>query len=249
MSLTIGFPGACANIFWQLGVVKAIQQTVGTSTRTYTYRYNVYGVSAGAISSVFLVCGVCIDRAVERAFELSHMFDLSTRTFGVIGIWGYIVRIWLDEILPNDCANICSGKCTIFLQSIPPTRPFPFPFSQPTPISAFQSKADIIDAIMASCHLPILLDLAPFAQFRNKWYVDGQLLGDPVSALQKNTLVGGTCRVFRYENDHAYMTFVRGMKFMQFRDKRTAFQMIEYGYVYGLAQIQLDEKFDFNFIV
>lgn len=238
MRTRICFPGACANVFWQLGVVKAIQRTyMIPSTEDDTVKSNnlcdshVYGVSAGAISAVFLVCCVDIDRAVERAFQLSDIFGLSSRTFGVIGIWGYIVRIWLNEVLPHDCAQLCNNKCTIFLQSVTPSHPSKI--MSATPISSFQSKDDLIDAILASCHVPILLDLAPFAQFRNKWYVDGQLLCDPILALPHiQTFHRASIHVFRYDDDHAYMNFVRKMKFMQFRDKSTAFQMIRYGYMY-----------------
>lgn len=99
--------------------------------------------------------------------ELYKYFDLENRTFGLLGVWGYIVRQWLTNLLPIDCHIILSNRLFVFMRSITPTRLF----TQ----SVFISKNDVIDCLMASCHIPILLDLAPFATFRNKWYIDGQL--------------------------------------------------------------------------
>lgn len=235
---TLYFPGAGANVFWQLGVVKALLKDKNVRTcetkDTDMDSLRVYGVSAGAISAVFYLCNIDVDDAIRQAFDLSDTYDLSTRTFGVIGIWGYLVRIWLDSILPENCANVCNHRCTLCLQPVAPLWSIPPP---PVLISSFRDKEDLIDCILASCHLPLLLDLAPFATFRNKWYMDGQIFKDPFDAVRQNAKDNKhLSMIFRYEDDKDYMAYVNGLHFLQYRDKAIAERMTCYGVEYVQMQ-------------
>ena len=44
-------------------------------------------------------------------------------------------------------------------------------------VTKFESKADLIEAIMASAHVPFFLDGRPFLNFRGKWVWDGSFPG------------------------------------------------------------------------
>jgi hypothetical protein len=67
-------------------------------------------------------------------------------------VWGPLIRRWLDELLPADAARVCSGRVgllTLALWPPPPRRLL---------VTTFDSKDDLIDAAMASVHIPYFLD-------------------------------------------------------------------------------------------
>lgn len=205
MATTIVFPCACTNIFWQFGVVKWLQ----------SHRYHIkkcYGVSAGAISAALLLCNIDLEHATQIAMRLYESFDLEHRTYGLIGIWGYIVRLWLNELLPDHCATILQERLFVTLTPVKNL------FSSHVQ-STFTNKQDVIDCIMASCHIPFLLDLAPFAKFRNRWYVDGGI------SLAKRDYPEDAI-LFDYTKD------TRGKAFMTTMEKQKIYDMIHRGYTY-----------------
>lgn len=84
-------------------------------------------------------------------------------------MWGEIVREWLDDLLPADAAERTTGRVTILL-----TRLFPYP--KRVRVSSFASKPELIDCLMASCHIPYFLDKSTTARFAGKRWIDGSVL-------------------------------------------------------------------------
>jgi hypothetical protein len=66
-----------------------------------------------------------------------------------VQVWGNIVREWLDEVLPENAAEICSGRVHISVVQLPFRRHF---------VSQFHSKTDLIDTCLASAHLPVIMN-------------------------------------------------------------------------------------------
>jgi len=87
--------------FWEVGVLKYL------SERYRLQEMNMIGVSAGALASALVACQVDLDRAVRRAYDISVERDIFNRPGGLQGIWGSILRQWLDDLLPEDAHERC----------------------------------------------------------------------------------------------------------------------------------------------
>lgn len=117
----------------------------------------------------------------------------AAETWRCAQVWGGIVRSWLDEILPDDAAERCSGRVHIsILQLMPPERKH---------VSWFCSKADLIEACLASSHLPWVMDGRACFHFRGSPCVDGSILASrSATALPEHLQQvsapagGGSCR-------------------------------------------------------
>lgn len=68
----------------------------------------------------------------------------------MVGVWGGIVRRALAELLPEDAAERASGRVRLRLTA--------WPSLQPLHVERFGSREHLIDACLASGHLPLLLD-------------------------------------------------------------------------------------------
>lgn len=88
---------------------------------------------------------------------------------GLAGIWGELVRQWLNDLLPSDAAQRTSGRVAIVV-----LRTLPFP--RRMRFSQFESKADLVDCALASCHIPYFLDGRFSARFRSQRWIDGSFL-------------------------------------------------------------------------
>lgn len=67
-------------------------------------------------------------------------------------MWGPLIKRWLHELLPDDAATVCSGRVGFFSLAVWP------PLPRRVFVSEFDSKEDLIEAAMASVHIPYFLD-------------------------------------------------------------------------------------------
>ena len=124
------------------------------------------------------------DRALHLSIE-SGAFDRGP--WGLYGVWGGIIRQWLDESLPIDAAERCRGRVSLVLNK--PLIPVPLipPLGEPLTnmrypcitklhVSDFRDRSELIDAALASVHVPLFLDQQWSASFRGEEYVDGSLV-------------------------------------------------------------------------
>jgi len=112
-------------------------------------------------------------------------------------------------------------------------------------VSHFDSKADLIEAVMASSHVPFVLDGRPFVRFRDTLCWDGSIpdfLYFDNSALLKR---GGRSLIVDYSMDEA-LEWTRG-DFLKLRSYEETLDLIEKGYDYvarlhaqGLVERQFD---------
>lgn len=91
------------------------------------------------------------DRVLSHAYALSHKYDLWDRPQSIVGVLSSLVEEWLHDLLPDNAHEICRGRVTIVVTTLPDMRQMG--------ISDFHSKQDLINAIMASSHVPLVLDL------------------------------------------------------------------------------------------
>ena len=115
-------------------------------SNTYTFR----GASAGALAAVVGACQVDMDRALDLANELAEQYNVFTRPLGLVGVWGSMLRDWLETVLPEDAAQRCSGQVEVVVTAVPAMRR--------VIISEFNSKNDVVEACLASAHVPFLMD-------------------------------------------------------------------------------------------
>ena len=125
----------------------------------------VCGASAGSLTSALLLTNVDFDHAADCAIRLAHEFGVYERKNPFV-FWGPILRNWLEEILPDEDVHYHLPHLEI---AITPASPF----KPPELISGFHCKEELIEACMASCHVPLFLDGKAFTHYRGEAYLDG----------------------------------------------------------------------------
>ena len=166
---TIIYPGAGIFFWWQAGAISEL----GRRFDLHGGNVHAVGASAGALSAALGACAVDMDRAYDVAFGLceeSNVFDRGP--WGLYGVWGPIIRTWLDELLPVDAADVCRGRVAVAVTAVPRLRQ---PAFERVLLDDYRDRADLIDALCASVHVPIFLDRQWTASLRGERYVDGSL--------------------------------------------------------------------------
>lgn len=166
VSLTLERPilsvaGGGRFFFWYLGVLKYLLEYYDLP------RCTMIGASAGGLVIVLAASNVNLDRAVREAYRLSVENDIWSRPAGLAGIWGKLVRDWLDELLPPDADELCSGRVKLVVTEALTLRI--------RYVEDFRDRDDLIDAAMASIHIPFFLDGNATRAYRGQRYIDGSL--------------------------------------------------------------------------
>ncbi|KIZ00064.1 hypothetical protein MNEG_7899 [Monoraphidium neglectum] len=159
-SLGIAFSGGGFRYAYFLGVGEVLLDLglVDPSTR-------VSGASSGSLGAVLLKCGFD-----ARDVLLSTLnFAVDVRQHGIKGRLGPALRSYLQTHLPP-CAG-ASNNGTTFLAV---TQVWP---SVRTMLHySFGTKDELIDAMLASCHLPSISDGSITVRFKQRPHIDGGLL-------------------------------------------------------------------------
>ena len=178
----LAFPGGGLFFWWQAGAIQ------GLSRRIELSRTPCVGASAGALAATLAACECDMQQALRRAVQLSADAGAFDRgPWGLYGIWGPIIRQWLDELLPSDAAERCRGRVSLLVNEpriAVPLLPVAgsvltdmgYPCVARRAVSDFTDRADLIDAAMASVHIPLFLDRTWAARFRGAPCVDGSLV-------------------------------------------------------------------------
>jgi hypothetical protein len=125
------------------------------------------GASGGALCAALARCGVPAEAITESAYALSLAHRIWERPLGLVGVWGRIIEAWLEELLPADAAGRCAGGLGVVVCTLPSCRQ--------VWIDDFADKPDLINCVMASAHVPMLLDLRLARPCRGAPCVDGSL--------------------------------------------------------------------------
>jgi hypothetical protein len=78
------------------------------------------GASSSGLVTTLAACGVSSESALLHAHEIAEQHSLSNRRLGLFGIWGGLVRQWLDDLLPPDAHERCSGRVHLLLNEFTP---------------------------------------------------------------------------------------------------------------------------------
>ena len=142
-------------------------------------RIPLLGASAGSLAATLAVYDVSFEDATNCAVDLSKKIGLWDRPLGLAFIWGSLIEDWLDELLPpsNSFEVPPPGDLNILVS--PATIPSVLGFSPRDCITAFKDREDVINANMASIHLPLFLNKKLSRPFRGNNYIDGSFQSKP----------------------------------------------------------------------
>eukprot|EP00892_Ulva_mutabilis_P003701 jgi/Ulvmu1/1702/UM116_0015.1 len=231
--LFVSFAGGGIYFFWQLGAVKFLQEKYDLT------KVPMAGASSGSLVACLSACGVDPDLIVEEAYQLSIQNDIWNRKFGLLGIWGGLIRNWLDKLLPDNAHELVSHRLHVIIAKAPTLNLFE--------INQFDSKEDLIEAVMASAHVPFFLDGRPFLKYRGELCWDGSFPDffyfENSELLQRD----GRSLIVDYSMDEE-LEWTRG-DFLKLRDYDEILGLIDKGYKYmlrqheqGLVEIKFDTK-------
>jgi len=164
----IKFCGGGIFFWWQAGASKYIDEHRLPAITTATAPpVAVVGTSAGSLTATLLVNRASFDGAAEYAIEQAYRNQLFDRRLGLYGIWGGLVREWLDALLPERLEPRAATSLHLAVQ------PFPALWRGAQLVTGFQSKGELIDACLASTHIPLFMDTRFTARLQGRRYIDG----------------------------------------------------------------------------
>ena len=124
------------------------------------------GVSGGAIVAAGVKSNVSLSDVSEMMTACADRIR-NAENGQFVGNMGYVLREMLDDVLPSNAHEITSGEIKIGVL----TSRFDLKI-----FSNFDSKKDLIDACVASSHIPFYMDRHAFYHWRGKRWLDGGLL-------------------------------------------------------------------------
>lgn len=147
----VGVGGGGSYLTWQLGALKAIKEAFADKEHIYA------GSSAGAISSALTICNVDPLIAIHRTLKAYMEAGIPDRMLGLAFVWGKIIRKCLEDLLPEDAVNLCNGRLIV---EVAEWRGIFEGFVMHR-VQKFHTRQQLVDVIIASCHIP--------------WFFDGKL--------------------------------------------------------------------------
>ena len=89
---------------------------------------------------------------------------------GLNGVLGNLVREWIDIVLPHDHEEFLDSMKNLDIALTPAGFNIP---KNPKLVSCFSNREELIECLMASCHIPILLNGRPTTVYKNESVIDG----------------------------------------------------------------------------
>ncbi|XP_067110746.1 patatin-like phospholipase domain containing 3 [Osmerus mordax] len=150
----------------------------------------IYGASAGALTASVLTSNASISQCCEDVINVSK--EARKRNLGPLHPSFNLVkglRLGLDRDLPSDAHKLSSGRLCVSLTRVSD--------GQNVLVSQFNSKEELVQALICSCFIPVYCGLIPPA-FQGVRYVDGGISDNLPQSELKNTI---TISPFSGESD------------------------------------------------
>mmetsp|Transcript_44258 Transcript_44258/g.120581 ORF Transcript_44258/g.120581 Transcript_44258/m.120581 type:complete len:259 (+) Transcript_44258:251-1027(+) len=148
----IGFPGGGLYFFYQAGFVRGLN-LLGYDLSRGQVQFT--GASAGALSATLACANVDMERARDGALRLADAHRIKENPLGLRGVWGDLLRTWLDDLLPPDAHKLCDQRCHILVSSLSDQPGLPL-FRRRV-ISHHRSREELLEACLASVHIPFFV--------------------------------------------------------------------------------------------
>lgn len=162
--LFVSFAGGGLYFFWQLGAVKFLREHYDITN------VPMAGASSGSLIACLAACGVDPEVTLEAAHALSLKADIWNRKLGVIGIWGKLIRGWLDDLLPDDAHLMVSGRLHVIIAKAPTLNLFearlctlPLPLSATSPSGQWAGLSPMQAVLRPRCLTPFVRVQHPVA--------------------------------------------------------------------------------------
>nr|XP_020838484.1 patatin-like phospholipase domain-containing protein 3 isoform X4 [Phascolarctos cinereus] len=159
---SLSFSGCGFMGFYYVGVTQCLSEHAPQLLRDAP---KILGASGGALHCVTFLCGISLEHRLQILMDLVR--SARKRNIGVLhpsfNLFTHI-RDGLNEILPSNAHKLVSGKVVISLTRVSD--------GKNVLVSDFDSKEEIIDALVCSCFIPFYCGLIP-PTFRGVRYVDG----------------------------------------------------------------------------
>ena len=222
------FPGAGLFFYWQAGVVSYLRQAGYDLSKT-----TMSGASAGSITATLAATDVCFSNATDTALRLGRDAGVWDRPMGLMGVWGSLIEEWLDEILPEDAAELANGRITILLTTIPKLGK--------QRVSRFVDRDDLICCNISSIHLPLFLDGKFASHYRDSLHIDGSFLSTPAHHLNlcgDSDSATSTAPFLVFDFQHDPIMRGRKKEFVRLASEDGIRSLLDRGmeYAYGLEQ-------------
>ena len=123
----------------------------------------------GSLTAAFLLSNADLKYATTKALELAETSKLYDRKSGLAGIWGRLLKEWLEAVIPD---TVSKEDFKTFQVALTPALTS-FKLKSFKLVSGFENKADVIEACLASCHVPLFLNGRAFTEYKGEQVVDG----------------------------------------------------------------------------
>jgi hypothetical protein len=159
-NLSFGFSAGGCLFGYYLGVSGALMDAgiINASTT------KLGGASAGSLIAACVGSGMSMEQVTEQTLRLME----DCRRNGTRGRLGPVLEQFLDRNLPEDAHERCNGRIYIAVTKA-------LPYVRPVLINSFETRSDLIRAMMTSSHVPWWLDGRPWTEFRGELHLDGGL--------------------------------------------------------------------------
>uniref|UniRef100_A0A8C2T9X7 PNPLA domain-containing protein n=1 Tax=Coturnix japonica TaxID=93934 RepID=A0A8C2T9X7_COTJA len=167
---SLSFSGSGFLVLYQVGVVQSLLELAPELLKSAC---KVYGSSAGSLIAAAVVYDLKeVFYANAREVRKTLLGPLSPKCSLLANI-----KTVLQRWLPEDSYQVASGRLHISLTRVVD--------GQNVMVSEFNSKEELIQALLCSCFLPIYCGFIP-PSYRGVRYVDGGFTGlQPVSSLEE----------------------------------------------------------------
>ncbi|XP_062314489.1 patatin-like phospholipase domain-containing protein 2 isoform X2 [Osmerus eperlanus] len=160
--LSVSFSGSGFLSTYQLGVVRCFLNHAPTVLHVAP---RIFGASAGSLVAAAVVCKVRPERVLDEL--LSFARQLRVLAFGPLNPSGNVLH-WIErtmrKILPHDAHRLASGRLAVAMTRVPD--------GKNTLVSKYESREDVIQALLCSCFFPGYCGMVP-PSYKGVHYVDG----------------------------------------------------------------------------
>ncbi|XP_044287734.1 omega-hydroxyceramide transacylase-like [Varanus komodoensis] len=159
---SLSFSGGGFLAIYEIGVIQGLLEQAPEILRSAP---KVYGASSGSVIAAAVVCGLSLDDLKRCLYGAAR--DARRNFLGPLAPGCSVLRILqqrLYQILPENSHRMATGRLYVSLTRLVD--------GQNVVVSEYNSKEELIQALICSCFVPIYTGFIP-PSFRGVRYVDG----------------------------------------------------------------------------
>lgn len=157
----VRFTGGGIYFWWQAGVATYLLEDKNLKST------HLIGASAGSITASLLLAKADFQQAAKIAIRQVDEMKLWNNPTGLAGVWGPILEDFLQQlILPSSITD--EDLKRIHIAATPR-----FIFKGTKFLNNFETKEELIHAVLTSTHIPFFMDGKPWKAYKGKKYIDG----------------------------------------------------------------------------